>query len=266
MKPMLFADQLCLLRGGGDLATGVASRLHRAGFPVVVCELAEPLTIRRTVALSTAIETGETVVEGMVGRRVESIAEATALAPTGMIPVLVSPQLPEIEFSVVVDARVAKRNVDTIIDDAPLVIGLGPGFTAGVDCRAVVETMRGHHLGRVIWEGSAAPDTGIPGSIGGQDSQRVLRAPVFGNLEWDREIGDTVAAGDLLGRVGAVEVIAGCAGVIRGLLSDQRLVDAGTKIADIDPRADRTACFEISDKARAVAGGVLEAVLVWLNR
>jgi xanthine dehydrogenase accessory factor len=263
---MRFLEHLVLIRGGGDLGTGVAWRLHRAGFPVIVCELAQPLTVRRTVALSTAVLDGEVEVEGMKGRRLSDPTEAAAVALTAVIPVMVSPGLPDLPRSVVVDARVAKRNIDTTMTDAPLVVGLGPGFSAGVDCHAVVETMRGHRLGRVIWEGSAEPDTGVPGEVGGKSSSRVVRAPVDGLVRWDRRIGDIVQAGDMLGWVGEVPVHASNGGVIRGLIADGMTVWAGLKIGDVDPRNDPSICWEISDKSLAVGGGVLEAVLTWLNR
>ena len=165
-----------------------------------------------------------------------------------------------------VDARLAKHNIDTRMDQAPLVVALGPGFTAGVDCHAVVETMRGPHLGKVFWDGAAAPDTGIPGTVGGESARRVLRAPDDGPVAWSVEIGDEVAAGDRLGEVGGRDVLATISGVVRGLISPGHHAERGLKIGDIDPRADRAVCFEISDKARAVGGGVLEAALTWLDR
>jgi len=254
------------MRGGGDIATGVAWRLTRAGWPVVACELSSPLTVRRTVAVSSAILDGEVDVEGMRAVRALTAGEAQELARTGAVAVLVSPELPVLNADVVVDARLAKRNIDTSIGDAPLVIGLGPGFVAGIDCHAVVETMRGPHLGRVIWSGSAAANTGTPGVVGGRGAERVLRAPIDGIVAWDVAIGDPVEAGQRLGRVGVASIDAPFAGVVRGLISDQVLLHAGMKIGDVDPRCEASACFEISDKALAVGGGVVEAVLTWLNR
>jgi xanthine dehydrogenase accessory factor len=166
----------------------------------------------------------------------------------------------------VVDARVAKRNIDTTPDDASLVIGLGPGFTAGVDCDAVVETMRGPHLGRVIWRGSAVPNTGVPGRLGGEDEQRVLRAETEGAVEWTVEIGDHVVRDQVIGWIGATTVRALTGGVVRGLITPGFPATPGLKLGDIDPRADRAACFAISDKSLSVGGGVLEAVLTHLNR
>jgi xanthine dehydrogenase accessory factor len=265
---MLFADHLIVLRGGGDLGTGVTYRLHLAGFPVVVLELAQPLTIRRTVAVSTAVQQDEITVEGMPARLTASEAEAADTAAAGTVAVLVEEGMPEFPgpVSVLVDARLAKRNVGTTIELAPLVVGLGPGFSAGRDCHAVVETKRGHHLGRVIWEGAAAPDTGIPGEVGGQSADRVIRAPVAGAARWSVEIGDSVAAGQVIGRVGEAAIEASIGGVVRGLIADGYPAEPGLKLADIDPRGDAAVTLEISDKALAVGGGVLEAVLTWLNR
>ena len=263
---MLFADHLVVLRGGGDLATGVAYRLVRAGFPVIVLELAQPLTVRRTVALSTAVTDGRVRVEDIEARVAHSIEAAIQLAGSGVVPVLVKPGLPRTGASVVVDARMTKHATDTTMEDAPLVVGLGPGVTAGVDCDAVVETMRGHRLGRVIWEGAAAPNTGIPGSIGGRAGDRVLRAPTAGTVEWDVSIAEVVRAGREMGRVDGRVITAPLDGVVRGLITPGAYVEPGTKIGDIDPRGDPEACFEISDKSVAIGGGVVEAVLTWLNR
>lgn len=252
---------LVVIRGGGDLATGVAWRLTRAGFPVVVCELAQPLTVRRFVALSTAITDGSVNVEGMVGVRATA-AEATGLAMRGVVPVLVSPDLPPVDADVIVDARMAKRPLDTTIRDAPLVVALGPGYTVGRDCHAVVETERGPRLGRVLWSGSAAPDTGTPGKVAGRGAERVLRAPAEGAARWCARIGDVVPEGAVLGTVGGHEVRSPFSGVVRGLVAEGTVVPAELKVGDVDPRAG-TDWREISDKALAVGGGVLEAILTW---
>ena len=257
--------RLCLLRGGGDLATGVAWRLTRAGLAVVVTELANPLTVRRTVALSTAVRDGVVDIEGMIGRRATSVADAVDIARSGEVGVVVCAELPTLDVAAVIDARLAKRNIDTTIDDAACVVGLGPGFTAGVDCHAVVETLRGPHLGRVLWEGSAAPNTGWPGSIGGQDADRVLRAPASGTVVWSTAIGELVDLGELLGTVEGQEVRATCPGVVRGLIDPATVVREGLKIGDVDPRVG-VSCLEISDKALAIGGGVVEAVLVCTSR
>lgn len=262
---MLFAEHLVLIRGGGDIGTGVAWRLHRAGFPVGVLELPQPLTVRRTVALSSAVNDGETSVEGMLGRGVSSPVEIKPMTEAGAIPVAVSPQLPHLGQSVVVDARLAKTGLDTSRDDAPFVVGLGPGFDAGSNCHAVVETARGHHLGRVIWSGPAAADTGTPGIVEGRGVERVLRAPADGAAEWHHEIGDVVTEGTVLGTVGGIEIAAPFDGVVRGLVAAGTDMASGSKVGDVDPRAEPSACHEISDKALAVGGGVVEAVLTWLD-
>ncbi len=265
---MLFADHLVVVRGGGDLATGAIARLHRAGFPVVVLELDPPLTVRRTVAVSTAVTDGTVRVEDLFAQRVASPEEAVDIAMKGTIAVVVSPRLPQFREppAIVVDARLAKRNIDTTAHQASLVIGLGPGFAAGEDCHAVVETMRGHRLGRVIWQGSATPNTGVPGRIGGEDAKRVLRSAHEGIVKWRVAIGDAVTAGQPLGTVGAHDVHAEIGGVVRGLIAERFPATVGLKIGDLDPRADAAACWAISDKSLSVGGGVLEAVLMHLNR
>lgn len=263
---MLFPDHLVLLRGGGDLATGVAYRLNRAGFPIIVLELARPLVVRRRVALATAILEGEIMIEDLRGTAVADYPEAVALAETGDIPVLVAPQIPaEASPAVVVDARMAKRNIDTTIEQAPLVVALGPGFTAGVDCHAVVETMRGHTLGRVIWSGAAIPNTGTPGVVAGKAAERVLRAPIDGLANWGKEIGDPVREGERIGAVGGVPVVAPFDGVLRGLIANGTPVKMGLKIGDVDARLDVESAFTISDKALSIGGGVVEAVMTHLS-
>lgn len=269
---MLFQDYPVIIRGGGDLATGVAYRLHKAGFPLIILELPRPLVVRRRVALATAVLEGEVTVESLRARLAENTAAAEAMAyPGEAIPILIAPELaPVVEQlstppAVVVDARIAKRNIDTARNQAPLVIALGPGFTAGADCHAVVETMRGHHLGRVIWEGPALPDTGTPGRVAGKDRERVLRAPAAGPVQWKLEIGDMVREGQVMGSVDGQPVTAPFDGVVRGLIAPGAPVREGLKIGDVDARGDRSACFTISDKALAIGGGVLEAVLTWLN-
>jgi len=272
---MRFIDHQILIRGGGDLATGVAYRLHMAGFPIVVLELERPLVVRRRVALATAVFEGQVSVEDLKGQLVSSVEQAWQLALEGTIPVLISPELPnrnsldwpnsKVEVPILIDARMAKRNIDTTIDQARLVVGLGPGFTAGADCHAVVETMRGHRLGRVIWNGSAEPNTATPGIVAGKGAERVLRAPVAGRVSWKYGIGDIVDAGDQIGSVANVPVNVPFAGVLRGLIAPGLEVSMGLKIGDLDARKDVAACFTISDKALAIAGGVLEAILTWLN-
>lgn len=263
---MLFANYLTIIRGGGDLGTGVVYRLHKAGFPVLVLELPQPLVVRRQVSLATAVSEGEIQIEDISGRRVSDLAEARETINQGIIPVLVSPDLSPVgDSTAVIDARLAKRNIDTRIDQAPLVVGLGPGFVAGRDCHAVIETMRGHTLGRVIWQGSAIPNTGTPGIVAGKGAERVLRAPQDGFIEWQVVIGDQVIPDQVLGFVNGAPVKAPFSGVVRGLIAPHTAVTNGLKIGDVDPRANRDACFTISDKALAIGGGVLEALLTHLN-
>lgn len=268
---MLFKDCLIVVRGGGDLGTGVIYRLVKSGFPVICLELAQPLVVRRRVAFATAALEGKIQVEDLFGKRAASVSEAERLAYEGIIPLLIAPDLAQVSRELrqppcaVIDARMAKRNIDTSIDQAPLVIALGPGFYAGRDCHAVIETMRSHTLGRVIWDGPALPNTGTPGIIGGKGSERVLRAPADGYVNWHYEIGDRVASGDLVGEVNNLPVLAPFDGVIRGLIAPETLVKQGSKIGDVDARADRSACFTVSDKALAIGGGVLEALLAHLS-
>ena len=241
---------LILIRGAGDIATGVALRLYRSGMQVVMTDLPQPTAIRRTVCFSPAITHGQTVVEGVCAVRAETAEQALALLAEGIVPVLPDPQLtclPALRPDGLVDAILAKKNLGTHITDAPVVVGVGPGFTAGVDCHAVVETMRGHTLGRVIYDGAALPNTNIPGLIGGYAGERVLRAPV--------------KAGDMAGEVDGQPMRCTIDGVLRGLLPDGTPVHKGMKSGDVDPRCRPEYCTTASDKALAVGGGVLEAIL-----
>lgn len=253
-----------LIRGGGDLASGVAMRLNKAGFQVIISELPEPMVVRRMVSFAEAVFQGEIVVEGILAQRVGNSAEAVALAEKSIIPVLVDPMLErlnEIDPAVVVDARMIKRPPETGLNLAPLVIGLGPGFVAGEHCHAVVETNRGHYLGRVYWEGAAEADTGIPGRVGTRQAERVLRAPCSGLLQTCCEIGDKVAPEEVVATVDGVQVKAVFDGVVRGLIHGGIRVQDGQKIGDIDPRLEREYCFTVSEKALAIGGAVLEAVV-----
>lgn len=258
------ARGLVLIRGAGDLATGCAVRLHRCGFPIVMTELAEPRAVRRTVAFSEAVIDGAAVVEGVRAMRATTAEEARRIARSGDVVVLVDPEgtaSAALSARVVVDARMAKKNLGTALGDAAVVIGLGPGFVAGRDVHAVIETNRGHTLGAVILDGAAEPNTGVPGEIGGFGAERLLRAPADGMLRALRRIGDRVEAGERVGEVDGRAVEARTAGVLRGLLRDGSAVRTGQKIGDVDPRARPEHCATVSDKARAVAGGVLEAIL-----
>lgn len=270
----LFPDTLIFIKGGGDLGTGVAWRLHRAGFPVVVTERERPLVVRRTVAFAAAVYEGEIAVEGVTAWKAKDVDEAAQLLQDGIIPVLVDPACDSrvaLKPAVLVDAIMAKRNTGTSISDAPFVLALGPGFRPGVDCHCVVETQRGHNLGRVLWSSAAEPNTGVPGEIGGKSAERVLRAPSDGILVGVKRIGDKVSAGELIARVDADRigtreaVVAPFDGILRGLVHEGLAVQAGMKIGDVDPRAEREHCFTISDKALAIGGGALEAILEWLQ-
>jgi len=257
-------DMLVYMRGAGDIATGIALRLHRAGLAVVTADIAEPTCIRRTVAFCEAIRLGEACVEGVCARLAHDAAQARAIADTSDLPVAVPPaadMLGEMAPDVVVDAILAKKNLGTTIDMAPVVIGVGPGFTAGVDCHAAVETKRGHYLGRALYEGSPIANTGIPGIIGGGGAGRVLRAPADGTFDPLAAIGDIVRTGDVVARVDGVPMPATIDGVLRGLLAPGVHVLRGMKSGDIDPRGDASFCDTVSDKASAVGGGVLEAIL-----
>jgi xanthine dehydrogenase accessory factor len=257
-----------LVKGAGDLGTGVAWRLHKAGFPVIITELAQPLVVRRTVAFASAVYEGEIAVEGVAAWRAESFQDARRLLEEGIMPVLVDPETRAREFfkpQVLIDAVMAKRNTGTHLTDAPLVLALGPGFTPTVDCHAVIETQRGHDLGRVWWNRAAEPNSGTPGEIGGKSAERVLRAPAAGEVRAIRKIGDAVSTYEVIARVGNSEVRASIDGILRGLVHDGLVVRAGAKVGDVDPRAKREHCFTISDKSLAIGGGVLEAVLSWLD-
>jgi xanthine dehydrogenase accessory factor len=259
-----YSQWTVVVKGGGDLGTGVIYRLHRAGFWVLVTDLPRPLSIRRAVALASAVYEGSVEIEGMIGRRVEQDSEIRTAWQKGEIPVLIDPEamvVSRMRPTVLVDSVMAKENTGTVIDDAPVVVALGPGFTAGMDCHAVIETQRGHYLGRAIYNGGAAPDSRLPGATQGVTSKRVLRASRAGQFQTVCQIGDQVHAGQVLAYVGGEPVRAGIDGVVRGLLAEGLDVEAGLKLGDIDPRGESEYCFRISDKALAVGGGVLEAVL-----
>ena len=255
---------LTVIRGAGDIATGAALRLWRSGIQVVMTDLPAPTAIRRTVCFSQAIVLGRTTVEDVTAARAETAEQALALLRQGVIPVLPDPEgtcVPVLGPDALVDAILAKRNLGTRITDAPAVVGVGPGFTAGEDCHAVVETMRGHTLGRVYYTGSALPNTGVPGLSGGFSGERVLRAPADGVFHQLLDIGAQVREGDIAGEVEGVPMRCTLTGVLRGILADGTPVFKGMKAGDVDPRGEEANCRTASDKALAVGGGVLEAVL-----
>lgn len=254
---------LILIRGAGDIATGIALRLHRAGMQVVMTDIAVPTAIRRTVCFSQAVVLEKTVVEDVTAR-LANVSQVPEILSRGEIPVLIDPDChcrQILKPDVLVDAILAKKNLGTSITDAPAVIAVGPGFTAGVDCHAVVETMRGHYLGRVIWDGPAIPNTNIPGLIGGYAGERVLRAPKDGMFRQVLEIGAQVKAGDVAGYVDDVPMCCTIDGILRGILPSSVRVHKGMKSGDVDPRCEPSHCYCASDKALAVGGGVLEAIL-----
>ena len=257
-------DKKVWIRGAGDLATGIALRLYRSGFDIVMSDISVPTTVRRTVAFSPAVYEGEASVEGITGKLCENISMIDSVMELGCIPVIVDPSgeiMKEYKPDIIVDAIIAKTNIGTKITDADIVIGVGPGFEAGVDCHAVVETKRGHNLGRVLWSGSAYPNTGVPGNIGGYTVERIIRATADGVFKAKVNIGDYVKAGDLLAYCDETPVYANIDGIVRGLLQDGVKVKTGMKSGDVDPRAEKEYCFTVSDKASAIGGGVLEAIL-----
>jgi len=260
---------LVIIRGGGDLATGVAVRLFQAGFSVMILEVEQPTVIRLPVSFARAVYEGKAVVEDVEAVLIPSWGKAEDIIKKGKIPVLIDPKgncIEKISPTVIVDAILAKRNLGTRIDQAPLVIGLGPGFTAGKDVDVVIETMRGHNLGRVYYQGQAAPDTGVPGEVGGESKRRLLRAPAEGKIVPLHQIGDLVKAGEAIAEVEGVPLKAEISGVLRGLIYPQSRVTKGMKVGDIDPRGIREYCFTVSDKARSIGGAVLEAICTYLNK
>jgi xanthine dehydrogenase accessory factor len=254
---------LVLIRGGGDLATGVALRLIRSGLRVVVTEIAQPLAVRRTVSFAEAVYSGETTVEGITAHCINDPTDSFSILMVlgkQQVPVLVDPvcsAAKTLHASVIVDGRMTKRAPEAIGYSPSLYIGLGPGFEAGVNCQAVIETRRGPMLGRVYWRGAPDPDTGLPEG----DPQRVLRAPADGEFITHTEIGSHLEGGQPIAEVAGQMVSAPFPGILRGLLHPGLTVTRGLKIGDIDPRDDPRACQFVSDKALSVGGGVMEAIL-----
>jgi xanthine dehydrogenase accessory factor len=253
-----------LVRGGGEMATGIAHRLHQCHMKVMITEIAAPTAVRRSVAFAEAVYEGAQVVEGVEAVKVDSFDDAQTAWRRNHIPLLVDPHASIREIlkpAVIVDAIMSKKNGASKLTDAPVVIGVGPGFTAGIDVHAVVESNRGYHLGRVIWDGAAESDTGIPAPVGGYTHTRVLRVPETGIFTALRAIGDPVQIGETIAEVNGLCIKADISGQIRGLLRSGIRVQRGMKAGDVDPRGERGYCDLISDKSRAIAGGVLEAVL-----
>jgi xanthine dehydrogenase accessory factor len=261
-------ELIVLVKGGGEMATGVAHRLASCHFRVCMTETSNPQAVRRQVAFSEAIFDSEKEVEGIIAKRVESTDHISEVWREGKIPILIDPEAGVKDFlkpDVLIDATLAKKNLGTKMTDAPLVIGLGPGFHAGEDVHLVVETNRGHDLGRILSNGEAEPNTGIPGAIGGYTEERVIRAPRGGKFNASRKIGDGVRVNEKVGMIENSAVRSRIAGVIRGLLRDGTEVWKGMKLGDVDPRGMKAHCHTISDKARTISGGVLQAILGHYN-
>jgi xanthine dehydrogenase accessory factor len=261
-------ELVILVRGGGEIATAVAHRLASCHFRVCMTETSNPQAVRREVTFSEAIFDSEKEVEGLTAKKVDSADHVSEVWKEGKIPILIDPEARvknSLKPDVLIDATLAKENLGSKMSDAPLVIGLGPGFTAGKDVHLVIETNRGHNLGRIIANGQAEPNTGIPGLIAGYTEERVIRAPANGRFEALREIGDDIRAHEKVGIIGDVEVQSRISGVIRGLLRDSTEVWKGMKLGDVDPRGIKAHCHTISDKARTISGGTLHAVLQHFN-
>lgn len=267
---MKLTDLIVLIKGGGEQASGVAHRLFRSNFKICITEIPNPRAVRRGVAFCEAVYEEEKEVEGVVAKLIESEEKVFEVWEENKIPLLVDPRASIKDFlkpDIIVDAVMAKRNLGmTGITDASLVIALGPGFRAGKDAHLLVETNRGHNLGRLILKGEAEKYTGVPGTVGGFSVERVFRAPKAGRFISCRKIGDYVQKDEVVGEVEDYEVIVKIKGVLRGLIRDGTEVWEGLKLGDVDSRGDKNACYSISDKARAIAGGVLEGILMNFNR
>ena len=263
-------EVIVLIRGAGEMASGVAHRLYRSHFRVCMLEISHPLAVRREVSFCEAVYEGEKEIEGVGSKLISKAEKIQSVWEEGKIPLLIDPEGKQtrtfLKPDIFIDATLAKKNLGTRMNDAPMVIGLGPGFTAGKDVHAVIETNRGQNLGKVILEGAAEPDTGIPAEVGGYTVERVLRTMKKGVFHPDKSIGDPVSKGTVVAVVDDYPVIAEISGVLRGILQDGTGVTKGMKVGDIDPRGKRELCFTISEKARAIGGGVLEAILNRFNR
>jgi xanthine dehydrogenase accessory factor len=257
-------DICVLIRGGGEMASGIAHRLHQCHMKVLMTEIAAPTAVRRSVAFAEAVYCGSKTIEDVEAAKVSTVEAVMEHWRRGIIPIVVDPQASirhELLPAVIVDAIMAKKGTDTTLADAPLTIGIGPGFTAGKNVHAVVETNRGYQLGRVIWRGMAQTDTGVPAPVAGYTAARVLRAPRSGLFKPIRDIGDVVEKGEIVAETDGMPIYAEISGLVRGMLHNDVKIEAGVKVGDIDPRQEREYCYTISDKARAIGGGVVEAIL-----
>jgi xanthine dehydrogenase accessory factor len=258
---------IVLIRGGGDLASGVAFRLYKSGFRIVITELAKPLTVRRLASFSEAIFSGETTVEGITAKRVNEIDDrlrVLQLLSKGRIPIMVDPEgktIQSIHPTVIIDARMLKVAPEALKHNAKLYIGLGPGFVGGKNCHVAIETQRGPWLGRAIWDGPTQTDSGVPEAVSNRNSERVLYSPTDGKITLYKQIGDAVIKGDVLGEINQQKIYAPFDGILRGLIHPEVDIQKGMKIGDLDPRNDPKLCNHFSDKALAIGGGILEAIL-----
>ena len=258
-----------LIRGAGEMATGVAHRLARAGFHLLLTETQHPLAVRRAVSFCEAVHDGAKSVEGLTARLIQEPEQAVRLWDKGELPVLVDPEmscLDQLKPWAIVDALLAKKNTGLRRGMAPLTIGLGPGFSAPDQVDLVIETNRGHNLGRLLYEGAPAANTGVPGDIAGYTHERVLRSPADGQFETERQLGDAVAEGEVVAMVAGEPVSAQVGGVLRGLIRPGSQVRKGLKVGDVDPRGKIEYLDTISEKARAIGGSVLEGILARFNR
>ncbi len=265
---MSMEEIIVAVRGGGDIGTAVAHRLYRSGFKVIIIEAKKPTVIRRTVSFAEAVNSGRAVVEEVECVRVENIEYCHNLWKENKIPLLVDEEavsLEQFKIDILVDAILAKRNTGSNKCKVPYIIALGPGFTAPLDADVVIETKRGHNLGRLIYRGRAEENTGIPGEVCGFSEERIIRAPMEGTLTPCKNIGDMVQKGDIVAYCNNLPITANLPGVLRGIITKEFYVHKGMKIGDIDPRGEVHYCYTISDKGRAIGGAVLEAILYYLN-
>lgn len=267
----IFNQSTVLIRGAGEMASAVAVVLQRVGFPVILTELPIPLAIRRTVCFSDAMLDGTAAVEGIQAVKLDYPSEGFEPSEgltSGKIPVLTDSKelMKNIKPEFYIDARLLKKSVKDRRSLAQFTVGLGPGFTVGENCNVIIETMRGHNLGRVIWHDSAAPNTGVPGKIGGESAKRVVYSPGVGNIKWLVDFGEIVKQNQVLGKLGEIEIKSHINGIVRGLISPKVNMTKGMKIADVDPRGIEVDYTTISDKARCVGRGVLEAIMIHLNQ
>jgi xanthine dehydrogenase accessory factor len=257
---------ISVVRGGGDVASGVVQKLHRSGFRVIILEIKQPTSIRRTVCFSEAVYAGKMVLEDISCILAENEDEIYNAWHMDQVPIVIDPEgdyINKLKPDIVVDSIIAKKNTGMSMNHAPITIAVGPGFTAGKDVDAVIESNRGHNLGRIIFEGEAAPNTMTPGNIDGFTWERAIYSPCKGTLRTSHKIGDLVKKGETVATVDGEEVKTKIDGILRGILRDNTYVTESFKVGDVDPRVDEIEnCFTISDKARAIGGGVLEAVMI----